>query len=49
MHDKVVYRLPLGFIGKMAHTLFVKKKLDAIFDYRKEMICKIFPGSTAIS
>ncbi len=34
MIDLVHYKLPLGFLGKIAHWLFVRKQLEGIFDYR---------------
>jgi ligand-binding SRPBCC domain-containing protein len=34
MYDEVNYKLPFGFLGDIAHVLFVKKKLQTIFDYR---------------
>lgn len=34
MTDEVNYELPLGFLGRIAHSLFVKKQLNSIFDYR---------------
>ena len=34
MTDKVSYKIPLGFLGRLAHSLFVKKQLKSIFDYR---------------
>lgn len=34
MRDAVFYRLPLGWLGRLAHFLFVKKMLAGIFDYR---------------
>ena len=43
MTDIVSYRLPLGPLGPMAHGLFVKRKLDAIFRFRKEAMERIFP------
>lgn len=42
MKDKVEYALPLGIIGRLAHTLFVKRKLNKIFDYRLNTVDKIF-------
>ena len=36
--DIVNYSLPFGFIGQLAHFLFVKKDLDNIFEYRKKII-----------
>jgi ligand-binding SRPBCC domain-containing protein len=34
MKDEVNYKLPFGFLGTIAHTLFVKNKLKQIFNYR---------------
>jgi hypothetical protein len=35
VHDNVVYALPFGWIGDLAHKLFVKRQLDQIFAYRR--------------
>lgn len=42
MKDTVDYELPFGFLGKMAHLLFVKKKLKDIFDFRYGVLEKLF-------
>ncbi|MBS1772992.1 MAG: SRPBCC family protein [Bacteroidetes bacterium] len=42
MTDKVVYELPLGPLGTLAHRLFVKKQLNGIFDFRQQIISRIF-------
>lgn len=42
MLDIVSYELPLGFIGKLAHPIFVKSKLDEIFDFRFKKVDQIF-------
>ncbi len=42
MTDIVEYALPFGKLGGLAHRLFVKRKLDAIFEYRYREIEKIF-------
>lgn len=42
MRDIVHYRLPLGFIGNIAHGLFVKKQLHEIFRFREEAVEKRF-------
>jgi len=34
MTDLVHYRLPLGVLGRLAHSLFVRSQLNTIFDYR---------------
>lgn len=45
MEDIVSYLLPFGFLGKIAHWLFVKRQLQTIFDYRTKVISQFFPGS----
>ena len=34
MTDIVTYQPPLGILGALANTLFIKKQLQEIFDYR---------------
>lgn len=40
--DEVKYALPLGWIGQMAHKLQVRKDLEAIFNYRKQVLTQVF-------
>ena len=42
MTDTINYKLPLGFIGTIAHECFVKKKIENIFSYRRNILTKIF-------
>jgi ligand-binding SRPBCC domain-containing protein len=42
MTDIVTYSPPLGFLGAMANRLFIRKQLEAIFNYRREFIEKHF-------
>ena len=42
MIDKVDYELPLGILGSVAHSLFVKNKLNHIFNYRYGILEKLF-------
>jgi len=42
MTDIVHYRLPLGFLGDIAHVLFVKRQLQDIFSYRTQRVESIF-------
>ncbi len=42
MKDTVDYELPLGFLGDFAHSLFVKKKLEHIFEYRNKVLEAMF-------
>jgi len=40
--DRVTYKIPFGFIGKIAHYLFIRKKLLYIFSYRSEILFNFF-------
>lgn len=42
MIDKVDYELPFGLLGNIAHALFVKKKLEKIFNYRFDVLENFF-------
>jgi ligand-binding SRPBCC domain-containing protein len=42
MTDLVRYRLPFGPIGRIAHALLIRGQLQEIFDYRYNVIEKIF-------
>ena len=42
MTDIVSYELPLGFLGKIAHSLFVRKKLEEIFAFRFKKVDEMF-------
>lgn len=42
MTDIVHYKLPLGFLGDIAHNLFVKNQLKQIFDYRFKVVEELF-------
>lgn len=42
MQDIVHYKLSGGFFGQLAHALFVKKKLEYIFDYRYDKLNEMF-------
>ncbi len=41
MRDRVEYQLPLGFLGEIAHVMFVKATLGKIFDYRAEATARL--------
>lgn len=47
--DLVHYSVPLGILGRFAHWLFIDKQLNAIFDYRNEVIGQLFPKVTAVT
>lgn len=38
MIDLVNYVIPFGIIGRIAHKLFIRKKIEEIFDYRKNIL-----------
>lgn len=42
MEDILTYELPLGFLGKIAHAMFVKSKVKEIFEYRNKKVEEIF-------
>ena len=42
MKDEVKYELPFGPLGSLAHALLVRKKLQALFRFRKAAIERIF-------
>jgi uncharacterized protein (TIGR01777 family) len=42
MLDRVCYRPPLGFLGRIAHWLFVGRMLRGIFGYRGEAVGRLF-------
>ena len=42
MYDIVNYQLPLGFIGNMVNAIIVKRKIESIFGYRKQVLEKLF-------
>jgi len=42
MEDIVHYKLPMGFLGQLAHPILVKPKLDEIFEYRRNKLIELF-------
>ncbi len=42
MEDIIDYKLPLGFLGRLAHPILVKPKLEEIFDYRRQKLVELF-------
>lgn len=42
MRDTVDYELPLGPLGALAHALFVRRSVQRIFDYRREVLAREF-------
>ncbi len=46
MQDRVEYQIPLGFLGDIAHVLFVEETLKKIFDYRAKVTAKLLAPSS---
>jgi ligand-binding SRPBCC domain-containing protein len=46
MTDIVSYVIPLGILGKIAHPIIVRRKLEEIFAYRFQKVEEIFNGAT---
>jgi len=42
MTDIVNYAIPCGFIGRIANSLLVEKKLKEVFNYREEVVEHLF-------
>lgn len=42
IHDIVYYEIPFFFLGRIAHKLFIRKKIQTFFDYRNEKITNYF-------
>ncbi|GAO04363.1 SRPBCC family protein [Anaeromyxobacter sp. PSR-1] len=45
VRDLVEYALPLGPLGTLAHVLFVRRALRAIFDHRREATRRLVEGA----
>ncbi len=43
MTDIVSYKPPFGFLGVLANSLFIRKQLEFIFNYRQEVLNRKFP------
>lgn len=42
VRDTVRYALPFGLLGALSETLFVRRDLERVFDYRAERVAQIF-------
>ena len=43
MTDDIIYQIPFGIFGSIAHVVFVRRTLERIFQYRREKLEEIFP------
>jgi len=44
MRDRVTYALPLGWLGRLAHELMVKRDVERLFEFRAESMRRLFPA-----
>jgi ligand-binding SRPBCC domain-containing protein len=42
MTDEVIYQLPFGSLGLLFHWLYIRSKIESIFEYRKKILNTIF-------
>ncbi len=42
MTDIIHYKIPFGFIGRIANSLFIKNKVKEIFDHRYSILEELF-------
>lgn len=42
MKDHLTYEMPYGILGKIVHSLMVRKKVKEIFDYRFQVLEELF-------
>ncbi len=42
MMDVIRYKLPFGWLGELSEKLFVRRKIKSIFEYRKNILNKLF-------
>jgi ligand-binding SRPBCC domain-containing protein len=47
MTDEVNYAIPFGFVGRLAHWLFVERQVNAIFDHRYRVLETYFAKEKA--
>jgi ligand-binding SRPBCC domain-containing protein len=40
--DKVSYAIPFGLLGELVHLVYIKKRLDEIFNFRREKVAALF-------
>jgi len=45
--DRVVYEVPFGIFGKVAHALFIRKTLERIFNFREQQFGRILTEKKA--
>ncbi len=44
MTDKLYYKVPFGFLGKIVDRIMIRKKVEGIFTHREKALLRLFPG-----
>ncbi len=47
--DEIRYLLPFGPLGRLVHTIAVRRQIQGIFTHRRRVIIKEFPDKSALS
>jgi len=47
MEDTVHYAMPWGLFGRLVHGVFIRARLNAIFDFRREYLASLWPTESA--
>lgn len=48
MTDHLTYALPFGPLGDLTHALYIRRRLEQIFDYRREKVNALFDNPSQI-
>jgi ligand-binding SRPBCC domain-containing protein len=48
VRDQVLYALPFGPLGRLAHWMVVGRQLEEIFSYRRRVLLEIFQGAAKL-
>lgn len=46
MHDTIHYLIGFGFIGRIAHWLWIRRRLEKIFEYRRTAVDRFFNSAS---
>jgi ligand-binding SRPBCC domain-containing protein len=46
IRDTVLYRMPYGVLGAVAHRILVARDLERIFDYRRDAVDRLLGGQS---
>jgi ligand-binding SRPBCC domain-containing protein len=49
LEDIVYYVMPFGWLGQLAHRLFIRARLNAIFDFRRDYLARLWPSSAVFT